>query len=115
MAKKNRASVQEALRLAAGSEEDVEPVVDEVSSLQEALPVSSVSAPQAVVEASGASNDEGHRKTSTGYVRATGEKMIRLTLHMTPSQKRALKTKALQAGYDSPSAFILDRLGLSDA
>ncbi len=55
---------------------------------------------------------KGHKKTSTGYLKTTGQEIVRLTLHLTPDQKKKLKIKSLQAGFDNTSAFIVDALKL---
>jgi hypothetical protein len=56
--------------------------------------------------------DEGHRKTSTGYMTSAGQQIVRLTLHLTPEQKRNLKIKSLEAGYENASAFLIEKLEL---
>ena len=56
--------------------------------------------------------DEGHRKTSTGYMTSAGQRIVRLTLHLTPEQKRNLKIKSLEAGYENASAFLIEKLEL---
>ena len=55
---------------------------------------------------------KGHQKTSTGYLTTAGQEIVRLTLHLTPTQKRKLKIKSLQAGFENASAFIVDALDL---
>jgi len=54
----------------------------------------------------------GHQKTSTGYMKTTGQEIVRLTLHLTPAQKRKLKIKSLEAGFDNASAYIVKELNL---
>lgn len=56
--------------------------------------------------------EEGHRKTSTGYMTSAGQQIVRLTLHLTPEQKRNLKIKSLEAGYENASAYLIEKLGL---
>ena len=56
--------------------------------------------------------EEGYERTSTGYRRASGEEVKRCTIFLTPQQRRSLKAKALQAGYDDWSSYIIDQLDL---
>ncbi len=102
--KRNRASIQDALALAVGDDPETLPV-------EEVLPVG---APPEVLPVVGkkTTQSQGHTKTSTGYVKASGEKIVRLTLHFTPTQKRHLKAQALEAGFDSPSEYVVKKLGL---
>lgn len=102
--KRNRASIQDALALAVGD-------APETLQVEEVLPVG---APPEVLPVVGkkTTQSQGHRKTSTGYVKASGEKIVRLTLHFTPTQKRHLKAQALEAGFDSPSEYLVKKLGL---
>ena len=102
--KRNRASIQDALALAVGDDPEILPV-------EEVLPVG---APPEVLPVVGkkTTQSQGHTKTSTGYVKASGEKIVRLTLHFTPTQKRHLKAQALEAGFDSPSEYVVKKLGL---
>lgn len=108
--KRNRASIQDALALAVGDASETLPV-EEVLPAEEVLPVG---APPEVLPVVGkkTTQSQGHTKTSTGYVKASGEKIVRLTLHFTPTQKRHLKAQALEAGFDSPSEYVVKKLGL---
>lgn len=55
---------------------------------------------------------EGHRKTSTGYMTSDGQKIVRLTLHLTPDQKRKLRIMTLEAGFENTSAYLIEFLDL---
>ena len=47
-----------------------------------------------------------------GLKKSTGQEIVRLTLHLTPDQKRKLKIKSLQAGFENASAFVVETLQL---
>ena len=138
MAKRRRASVQEALEAATAgvpvtpqtqvdekaeeSEAAAEAVGSTADKAEEKQPAKRRAAPRKRATSkvgqrkkrtkAAAKEKKGHKKTSTGYLKTTGQEIVRLTLHLTPDQKRNLKIQSLQAGFENTSAYIVDELDL---
>lgn len=55
--------------------------------------------------------DAGHERTSTGYVRTSGERVVRTSLMLTERQRSALRLRAIERDV-SPSEYVVSELGL---
>jgi hypothetical protein len=67
-----------------------------------------VEAPKPAEEPSGPT----FQRTSTGYVSKDGELRVRVSLHLTKSQRRRLREAAAGEGFDNITSYVVDRLDL---
>ncbi len=60
----------------------------------------------------GTADAGGYARTSTGYRRGSGETVRRLSLFLTERQRTDLKRKALDAGAETVTEYVVEALGL---
>lgn len=70
-------------------------------------------APQSVQEKADDADGPAFQRTSTGYVRGSGETLRRVSFFLTESQRRELRSRVAQAGFDDLTGYLVEELGLN--
>lgn len=70
-------------------------------------------APPSGARADDAGDGDGYARTSTGYRRGSGETVRRLSLFLSERQRRELKQRALDAGAENVTEYVVEALNLN--